>query len=144
MLNEQKKVHIKLTDSDSIALAVKDINNRINGCGFSFLEDSGGKFKSYAVDECKLNIPGNLIILASFDFSYYHDLEIVFYDVSQSNIDPEDTWWDHWTKDQIELSDKHLPDGFEFYFNIGTHKEDQFLVIAKGLSYHFGNMSYQQ
>src|SRR5574338_30463 len=140
-MQEQKGFHKKLTDRESIAAAVKDVNERINGTGFSFMEDTAGKFKSIASDTVhEKNI---LIILASFDFSYYHNLEMVFYEVSYTDINPGDEWWDHWTKDQLELSKANDPGEFEFRFNIGTHKEEQFIVKAKGFSYCFENVGYR-
>ena len=137
--NEQFK---KLTDRASIAAAVRDINDRINGCGFNFMEDTAGNFRSVASEHIKE--PNLLIILASFDFSYYHDLELVFYDVSYTDIGSEYYWWDHWTKDQLELSDKESSDGFEFRFNIGTNKDTQYTIMAKGFSYHFEKIGYRR
>ena len=90
------------------------------------------------------NEPGMLIVLASFDFSYYHDLEMVFYNVSYTNIPSDAPWWGYWTKDQLEMSEQEGPDGFEFRFNIGTHKEEQYIVRAKGFLYLFEHVSYRQ
>src|SRR5689334_452476 len=127
------EIHKKLTDRESIAAAVKYINEMVNGRGFNFMEDTAGEFtRSLAWRNIKE--PNILIILASFDFSYYHDLEIVFYDVSYTTIAPEYSWWDHWTKDQLELSEKDFPDGFEFRFNRGTNTDVQYIVHAKAFS----------
>ena len=83
------------------------------------------------------NEPGMPIVLASFDFAYYHDLEIVFYDVGYSDIPSEAPWWGHWTKDQLEFYDTDIPREFEFRFNMGTHTDRQFTIKAKAFSYHF-------
>jgi hypothetical protein len=137
------EIHKKLTDRESIAAAVKYINEMVNGRGFNFMEDTAGEFtRSLAWRNIKE--PNILIILASFDFSYYHDLEIVFYDVSYTTIGPEYSWWDHWTKDQLELSEKDFPDGFEFRFNRGTNTDVQYIVHAKAFSYHFEKIVYRQ
>lgn len=142
MQPEQHSFHKKLADQKSIAAAIHYINDKINGCGFSFMEDTQGKYKSWAFDE--IGEKKILIILASFDFSYYHNLELVFYDVSYTDISPEDSWWDHWTKDQLEFNELNNKSGFEFRFNIGTHTDEQFIVKAKGFSYCFEKMHYRQ
>src|SRR6185369_2332533 len=112
------------------------INDSINGCGFNFLVD---KEISYRENE----IPGNsLIVIASFDFSYYHDLELVFYDVISTDLEVEMEWWDHWEKDQIELGEENSHGEFEFKFNRGTHKDTQYSVRSKGFSYRFGTVFY--
>jgi len=134
-------IHKKLTDRENIAAAVKYINDNINGSGFSFMEDTKGDFRSLAWSNIKET--NMLIILASFDFSYYHDLELVFYDVDYTDIGPEYSWWDHWTKDQLEIGEENNPEIFEFRFNIGPQNEKQYTVMAKGFSYHFGKMIYR-
>jgi hypothetical protein len=135
------KYHSKLTDRASIATAVKEINEKINGCGFDFREDTHGRWPSVAYRN--ISEPGILIILSSFDFFYYHDLEIVFYDVSYTNIPSKADWWDHWTKDQLELSPEDFPEGFEFRFNIGTNTDKQYTVRSKAFSYLFEHVSYK-
>ena len=146
MANES--VHKRLTNYDEIAEAVKYINERINGCGFNFLEDSDCRSKSFA-SNCVKEEDNALVILASFDFSYYHDLEMIFYNVYVSTILKEYMWWDHWTKDQLEICtdpfiDKDGNSFFEFRFNIGTAKEEQHIIRAEKFSYHFGHVSYWQ
>jgi hypothetical protein len=134
-MSENKIYHPRLTDRQRIETAVKDINTKVNGTGLDFREDTDGLYKSIAW--INFNEPGMLIILASFDFSYYHDLEIVFYDVSYTDIESEYSWWGHWSKDQLELHDSSVPGEFEFRFNIGTHKEEYYTVRAKAFSCHF-------
>ena len=104
------------------------------------MEDTDGRFNSIAFNLSKEN-DNSIIILASFDFSYYHNLELVFYDKGYCTIGPEYSWWDHWTKDQLELSDEDFPDGFEFRFNIGTNSDRQYIVHAKVFSYHLERIS---
>jgi len=142
----EREIHKPLQNYQEIADAVKIINERVNGTGFSFLEDSACRCKSFA-SEYVGKQDNAIVILASFDFSYYHDLEMIFYNVLVSNIGEEYYWWDHWTKDQIELSKEIIKDEtgksfFEFRFNIGTNKEDQYIVRAEKFSYHFGHVSY--
>jgi len=143
-----ESIHKRLTNYDEIAEAVKYINERINGCGFNFLEDSDCRSKSFA-SNCVKEEDNALVILASFDFSYYHDLEMIFYNVYMSTVLKEYMWWDHWTKDQLETSKNMFTDEngnscFEFRFNIGTAKEEQHIIRAEKFSYHFGHVSYWQ
>jgi hypothetical protein len=56
-------------------------------------------------------------------------------------------WWDHWTKNQLELQEEIFKDGkgnsfFEFRFNIGANRDDQYIIRAEKFSYHFEHMSY--
>jgi hypothetical protein len=132
----------RLTDRQSIAAAVKHINESVNGCGFDFREDTNGRYVSYGW--ANFEEPNRLVVLASFDFAYYYDLEILFFDVSCNEIPDGYSWWDHWTKDQLELLDKDDPNGFEFRFNIGTHGDQYFTVVAKGFSYLFKRVSHRR
>src|SRR6185503_19656600 len=141
-----QEIHRRLENYNEIADAIKYINERINGCGFNFMEDSARLHRSIAsahvTDDDKA-----LVILASFDFSYYHDLEMVFYNVVYTNIGEEDMWWDHWTKDQLELQNEIMKDEkgnsvFELRFNIGTDRDTQYIIRAEKFSYHFGHVSY--
>lgn len=138
---ENLPFHHRLTDKQSIIAAVKDINNKVNGTGLDFREDTDGFHQSLAW--MNFNEPNMLIVLASFDFMYYHDLEIVFYGVSHSNISSGDSWWGHWTKDQLQFNEQDSPDGFEFRFNIGTHSDRQYIIKAKAFSYHFQQVSHK-
>ena len=135
--------HKKLTDKQDIANAVRYINDSINGRGLNFMEDTAGRWSSIAFANSKEN-DHSIIILASFDFSYYHDLELVFYDVGYSNLGYEYSWWDHWTKDQLELGDEEFPDGFEFRFNRGTNSDVQYIIHAKSFSYHLERIVYNR
>ena len=140
-------IHKRLDNYDEIARAVRDINDRINGRGFNFREDSACLHKSFARGHVS-DADKALVILSSFDFSYYHDLEIIFYNVIYSDIGEEYNWWDHWAKDQLELQNEVASDAkgdaiFEFRFNRGTHRDDQFIVRAKQFSYHFGHVPYR-
>ena len=105
------------------------------------MEASNGNNRSIAFNILDEN-SNAVIILASFDFSYYHNLELVFYEVGYNNIPFEAYWWDHWTKDQLELSDENFPDGFEFRFNLGTQGDRQYRIHAKGFSYYLENFGY--
>ena len=148
MPEEEQKIHKPLTNHNDIAKAVRYINDRINGRGFNFMEDSARHHKSFALDHVS-NSDNAIIILSSFDFSYYHDLEMVFYNVSHNTVGEEYSWWDHWIKDQIELNEEILTNEkgqplFEFRFNIGTHTDRQYIIRAEKFSYHFGHVSYWQ
>jgi len=128
--------HKIINDRQEILRAIRMINDSINGRGFNFLVD---KETAYRENE----IPENaLIVIASFDFSYYHDLELVFYDVISTDLETEMEWWDHWEKDQIELGEEDPQGEFTFKFNRGTHKDTQYSVRSKGFSYRFGTVFY--
>ena len=77
----REPIHDGLSNYVEIVAAIKDINNRINGRGFNFREDSSGLHKpitlAYVSEDDKA-----IILLASFDFSYCRYLELVFYNVS--------------------------------------------------------------
>lgn len=132
--------HLILTERLAIKDALRLINDKINGCGFSFREAT--KDNDRLSFENENPSEKQMIIESSFDFCYYHDLELVFYDVGFTDIGHEDYWWDHWDKDQIELSDETFLDGFEFRFNPGPHKEYQYVVRAKRFSYLFEQVNY--
>jgi hypothetical protein len=142
----EQGIHKRLDKYEEIADAVMVINARINGCGFNFREDSARREKSFASSHVN-DLDNATIILSSFDLSYYHDLEIVFYNVCYSTIGEEYMWWDHWTKNQLELQEEIFKDGkgnsfFEFRFNIGANRDDQYIIRAEKFSYHFEHMSY--
>ena len=142
----EQNIHHRLDKYEEIADAVMIINARINGCGFNFREDSARREKSFA-SSCVDDSDKAVIILASFDFSYYHDLEMIFYNVSYSTVGEEYIWWDHWTKNQLELQEEVFKDEkgdliFEFRFNIGTNRDEQYIIRAEKFSYHFGHVSY--
>lgn len=110
------------------------------------MEDSARRCKSFA-SNCVSDSDNAIIILSSFDFSYYHDLEMIFYQTSYSTVGEEYYWWDHWEKDQIELSSAVLTSEkgqscFEFRFNKGAHSDIQYIIHAEMFSYHFGRVSY--
>jgi hypothetical protein len=132
--------HKKMADRPSVVDALRSINDKINGCGFNFQVDKNENgFISYP----EIEVPENaLIVLSSFDFCYYHNLEIVFYDVLFTDLDPGDMWWDHWEKDQLALNEEYTGEGFEFYFTRGTHTDIQLIVRAKSFSFHFGTVYY--
>src|ERR1043165_7810272 len=141
-----QEIHKRLDNYSEIANAVNYINKRIKSCGFNFMEDSDCRSRSFA-SNCVKAEDKALVILASFDFSYYHDLEMIFYNVYISTVLKEYSWWDHWTKDQLEISkdifkDENGNSFFEFRFNIGTNKDKQHIIRAEKFSYHFGHMSY--
>jgi len=132
--------HQIIQDRATIEQALRTINDKINGCGFNFQVDKNDAgYISYPEEQVPSNV---LVVLCSFDFSYYHDLELVFYDVSFTDLDPGDMWWDHWEKDQVEMNPNYTGEGFEFYFNRGTHTDVQLIVRAKAFSYHFGTVFY--
>jgi hypothetical protein len=127
-----------LTDETSIRSALADIDQRITGCGFYSRLDvpdpDGGT--AYPIEE----IPGNcIIVLSSFDFAYYHDLEMIFYDVMDHNIDPERHWPDHY-QHQVELLKQDEND--YFHFRLNSQNDEHYLVTAKGFSYYFGSVYY--
>lgn len=106
------------------------------------MEDSDG-FKPSIAFANSTEADNSVIILASFDFFYYHNLEMVFYNVAFNDIQPRSQWWDHWKKDQIELADEAYDEGFKFKFNRGGENAKCGIIIARGFSYLFQQVSHR-
>ena len=130
--------NIKYTSRRDINLAIMQINDSVKGRGYSFIEDTDGRYHSNAFAMPREG-DRSIIVLASFDFSYYHNLELVFYEVGYTNMRQGNSRSDHWTKDQLELSGEEFPDGFEFKFNAGD--DFQYSIRAKALSRHLERIS---
>ena len=132
--------HIPLTTRPDILAAVTYINNKVQGVGYNFMEDTKRDYRSLAGNN-SFEGESLQIVLGSFDFSYYHTLEMVFYDIVSSTLEPETYWWDHWTRDQLEV--KEIESGiFEFRFNRGPDTDSQYIIKAKGFSYCFENVGH--
>jgi hypothetical protein len=146
--------HQPLTERASIEAAIADINKRINGAGFNFQWDMPGETSGILLSY--EDVPDDtIIVISSFDFSYYYDLEIVFHDALKHDLPEDNPWWDHWEKDQIVLHSEAEtaaymteagirpdPNCYLFGFNRGTHSDVIYKVLAKGFSYHFGTVYY--
>jgi hypothetical protein len=151
-LSDFQARHHPIYSREQLGAAVTDINNRINGCGFYFAWDMGSErgYTSYeALPE------GVVMVISSFDFSYYYDLEMAFHSVVKHDLEDEYPWPDHWSKDQIELLSEDEASRFMqqngipatsglhlFALNIGSHSDNQFYILAKGFSYYFGTVFY--
>jgi hypothetical protein len=143
-----------LTDSEVIRQHLNDINEKIHSVGLYFKIDVADDvgYTSYPDSE----IPASaVIVLASFDFAYYHQLEFVFYGTQIHNLPTDDAWRDHWEKPQLQLLEGnarakalnvlnfHQPDPtFIFAFNAGSFGDRQFYVVADGFSYLFETVFY--
>lgn len=150
--NSFDNIHQQLKNENEIVDAIEQFNKTVKSVGLYFQEDnfdeSGGT--SFPNEE----VPANtLIILGSFDFAYYHQAEIVFFDALANNIDSDYIWPDHWQRPQIELllgderdaglKQFNIPDSdahFVFRFNVGSHGDDHYIIIAKGISLHLSTI----
>lgn len=144
MLNNK---HTLLTDAETIKRHLADINEQIHSVGLYFKQDIADEigYTSYPDSE----IPeGAVIVLGSFNFTYYHQLEFVFYGAVAHNLPDIDSWPDHWDKPQLELLDEmeHVKalsilkfqdpqPKFIFAFNVGSFGDKQFYIVADGFSY---------
>lgn len=144
--------HTVIMERAAILDAVSAFNERINGCGFYFQWDKGDNAGFISYEELP---ESTLIIISSFDFCYYYNLEIAFHGVIMHDLDDDNAWPDHWSKDQIMLLPFSAAEQFMkanhldidqachlFAFNIGSHSEEQYHVLAKGCSFHFGTVFY--
>jgi hypothetical protein len=151
-LSDFQARHRPIYNREQTEQAVADINNRINGCGFYFAwdKDSEEGFTSYEA------LPEDVVmVISSFDFSYYYNLEMAFHGVVKHDLEDQYPWLDHWSKDQIELLSENEATRFMeqngippdralhlFALNIGSHSDNQFYILANGFSYYFGTVFY--
>lgn len=146
--------HTRIDDPVAIALVLEKLNQDLHSTGVYFkwdVRDDLG-YNTYPDAE----IPErSMAVIASFDFMYYHQLELFFYDVAAHSIPDGDMWSDHWVKPQLELlsgdasihvrsslgisSDEEL---LFFAFNIGSHSDTQYYIAAKGISVFMGTVFY--
>lgn len=145
-----QQLHTCISDINEISITLAAFNEKVHNVGLYFkldVPDEDGGI-AYPINE----IPNNaIVVLGSFDFSYYHQAEIVFFDTIAHTLDAEHTWSDHWDKDQLcVLSENNrknvlLTNGIEddssihvFAFNIGSFSDEQYYIIAKGISIKMG------
>lgn len=136
-----------------IAATLAQLNKTLHSVGISFQWDEKDETGDYISCPGK-DVPADaLIILGSFDFSYYHQVEIVFYGVKAHTLHHEAYWPDHWSKPQLELlsqadekavinqlgwppaDEMHL-----FAFNRGSHGDERYYILAEGLSWYIGTV----
>jgi len=150
LANTFQQLHACISDMNEITQKLSEFNETVHSAGFYFKldvpDDDGGI--AYPLNE----IPGNaIIVLGSFDFSYYHQAEIVFFDTIAHTLDAEHIWSDHWDKDQLCLLSGNnrknvlLTNSIEddssthvFAFNIGSFSDEQYYIVAKGISIKMG------
>ena len=145
-----QQLHACISDINEISITLAAFNEKVHNVGLYFkldVPDEDGGI-AYPINE----IPNNaIVVLGSFDFSYYHQVEIVFFDTIAHTIDTEYRWSDHWDKDQLCLlttADRKkilITNGIEddssihvFAFNIGSFSDEQYYIIAKGISIKMG------
>lgn len=150
MIGEFAALHKPVYPASAIASILAELNADMHSAGLYFQwdqQDSIG-FTSYP------DLPEHcLMVLASFDFTYYHQLELCFHQVRAHTLIDNNQWPDHWNKHQLELLQgaersavlmKYaVPDAESlhvFAFNIGSFTNDQFYIIAEGFSYARGTV----
>lgn len=144
--------HIPEFDQTIIADQLQVLNDELASAGMYFMldvQDDLG-FTSYA------EIPDNcLVVMVSFDFTYYHQMEFGFHGVLAHSITHDGAWPDHWNKPQIELLHgaersaalaalqlaSHT-DCLIFAFNIGSFSDERYYIAAKGISIAKGIVFY--
>jgi hypothetical protein len=148
--NTFQQLHACISDINEITLTLSTFNETVLSVGLYFkldVSDEDGGI-AYPINE----IPNNaIVVLGSFDFSYYHQVEIVFFDTIAHTIDSEYRWSDHWDKDQLcllssaERNKIIITSGIAddpsirvFAFNIGSFSDEQYYIIAKGISIKMG------
>ncbi len=139
------------TEAGAIQATLQQLNTTLHNAGLSFWvdeKDEEGQYTSYPAAD----VPADaLIVLGSFDFCYYHDLELLFYGVQTHNLPPQAHWSDHWQKPQLELVQGNeaqvvlqqlqwepAPQQKLFAFNVGSHGDSRYYILALGLSWHIG------
>ena len=145
--------HTRITDAHVRRQTLQAINATIHGVGLSFKLDKAEEgYTAYTPGAMPAQ---TILVLASFDFAYYHQLELLFYDVVAHNLPEDARWPDHWAKDQLVLLHDHehahalhaiqIPHPSEhvvFAFNRGSHGDEQYFVAASGFSYVFETVFY--
>lgn len=148
--NTFQLLHSRISNIDEITLKLSEFNETVHSVGLYFRLDVPDEDGGIAYP--KNEIPENaIIVISSFDFSYYHQVEIAFFDTIAHTIDTEYMWSDHWDKDQLCLlsGDERkkilITNGIEdnpsfhvFAFNIGSFSNEQYYIIAKGISIKMG------
>ena len=150
MNNDFEKLHSCITDTETIIQTLNSFNETVHSAGMYFRldvpdEDGGIAYPNNEIPDKAV------VVIGSFDFSYYHQIEIVFFEAITHNISSESIWADHWDKEQLTLIQgttrydiltKHQPyddDTFHvFAFNIGSFGDEQYYIIAKGISIKLG------
>ena len=146
--------HIPITDTGEIIRFLAQVNDDLHSAGLYFKPDIPDEigYTSYPDAE----VPNAcLIVMGSFDFTYYHQCEFVFHQLSSHNIPDTDQWPDHWVKPQLELlssSDRmHAlntlritddPSLLVFAFNRGSHGDERYFIACHGISYRVGITFY--
>lgn len=148
------QVHSRIfTKPEEIIATLTELNENLHSTGVSFQwdeKDANGEYISYKANE----VPADaLIVLGSFDFSYYHQVEVVFYGTKAHTLHTGAHWPDHWSKPQLELlqgseaNTTALKLGWQlngdeqlFAFNVGSHGDERYYILARGLSWYIGTV----
>ncbi|MEZ5012868.1 MAG: hypothetical protein R2794_01120 [Chitinophagales bacterium] len=146
--------HTPITDKQQILDLLKKTNEEIHSVGLYFKWDKKDEvgFTSWPDDQMPEHA---LIVLASFDMTYYHQMEFAFFDVLAHDMPDEFQWPDHWEKEQLVLLEgreredalaflniPHPESHYVFAFNIGSHGEEQYYILASGISIFRGTVFY--
>lgn len=147
-----QQLHTPVYDLQQIEILLRQFNSDVHSAGWYFMWDVPDINGSTAYPEDE--IPENsVILLGSFDFTYYHQGEIVFHRVAGHNFDKDRIWPDHWDKDQIvllrgaeresaldKLHIRQLDQLPVFAINIGSFGGDRYLIAAEGISIAIGTV----
>lgn len=143
-------LHIPIADESTLIETLSALNIELHSAGMYFQLDTPDSIGYTSYPELP---EACVMVLASFDFTYYHQIEFCFHGVVQHTITHEGSWADHWQKPQLVLlSDEeralvlqrlHLaPDipQHVFAFNIGSFTDDQYYIVADALSMATGTV----
>lgn len=149
-VNTFQQLHTCISDINEISITLAAFNEKVHNVGLYFKLDVPDEDGGIAYP--KNEIPNNaIVVLGSFDFSYYHQAEIVFFEAIAHTLYEEYIWSDHWDKDQLclltgnarknVLITNNIEDDSTihvFAFNIGSFSDEQYFVVAKGISIKMG------
>lgn len=141
-------LHIPVTDPEAVQQLISSINEQLEGTGVYFwAQQTGVSPGAYETGE----VPGDaLIVLVSFNFSYYHQAEIAFHGVAAHNL-PEEIWTDAHEKQlspatgderNIALQTLNIQDSQVPAFVFFTGHGNRYYIAAEGISWHRGMIYY--
>ena len=144
------ELHKPIIGADELLSVLSQLNADMHNAGLYFQWDKADEigFTSYP------DLPEHCImILASFDVTYYHQLELCFHQIRAHTLIDNNQWPDHWNKNQLELLQgverSHVlmncavPEDetiHVFAFNVGSFSDRQLYIIAEGFSFVSGTV----
>lgn len=145
--------HNPIFETQVIIDKLAGINDELHSAGFHFKVDVPDEigYTSYPNEE----IPENtVIVIGSFDFTYYHQCEFAFHQVKAHKL-PDYDWRDHWEKPQLillagndkifalqSLSINDEPGLQVFAFNLGSFGDNCAYLACNAISIFVGTTFY--